>query len=138
MNKAESTVGDSTGLNPFRQRACPACNHFCHLPVQIGIYPQGYIGMNIVLSTLSIFNSMNFTTCKQEWLCVYRFATVVVGSDSSCRLMLDKLSKREIHGQTLVVTHATRQALKQFDTQPRKDNQPNGRYTIYSTDFCPE
>lgn len=68
-------------------------------------------------------------------MCVCRFATVVVGSDSSCRMMLDKLSKREIHGQALVVTHATRQALKQFDTQPRKDTLPNGRYTIYSTDF---
>lgn len=54
------------------------------------------------------------------------FATVMLGSENSCRLLMEKLPKRELHGQTPVVTYATRQALKQFDTQPRKDVQPNG------------
>lgn len=40
--------------------------------------------------------------------------------------MLEKLPKRELHGQAPIVTYATRQALKQFDTQPRKETQPNG------------
>jgi|SRR6218665_431490 len=65
-------------------------------------------------------------------LCLFhasRFATVMLGSENSCRLLMEKLPKRELHGQTPVVTYATRQALKQFDTQPRKDVQPNGNFS---------
>ncbi|ESN91144.1 hypothetical protein HELRODRAFT_194539 [Helobdella robusta] len=44
------------------------------------------------------------------------FATVTVNSEMSSKILLDKLSKREIHGQQVVVTHCTAMALKQFDT----------------------
>ena len=52
------------------------------------------------------------------------FAVVVVGSDSSSRMIFDKLPKKEIHGQVPQVTNANRQALSQFEAQSKKDGGP--------------
>ncbi|ELT93659.1 hypothetical protein CAPTEDRAFT_113010, partial [Capitella teleta] len=55
------------------------------------------------------------------------FATVVFGSDSSSRITMDRLPKKELHGQNPVVTWANKQTLQQFENQARKDNpQQNG------------
>ena len=57
---------------------------------------------------------------------------MVVGSDSSSRMIFDKLPKKEIHGQVPQVTNANRQALSQFEAQSKKDGGPpqNGNYLI--------
>jgi len=56
-----------------------------------------------------------------------RFATVTLGSDASSRTLLEKLAKKELHGQQLVVTHCNRQALSQFEAQARKDGSSQPR-----------
>ena len=55
---------------------------------------------------------------------------MVVGSDSSSRMIFDKLPKKEIHGQVPQVTNANRQALSQFEAQSKKDGGPpqNGKF----------
>ncbi|CAE1160286.1 CPSF6_7 [Acanthosepion pharaonis] len=52
------------------------------------------------------------------------FAVVAVGSEASSRIIFDKLPKKEIHGQTPIVTHCNRQALNQFEAQARKGEPP--------------
>ena len=57
---------------------------------------------------------------------------MVVGSDSSSRMIFDKLPKKEIHGQVPQVTNANRQALSQFEAQSKKDGGPpqNGKFLL--------
>ena len=58
---------------------------------------------------------------------LYRFATVVLGSDSSSRVTMDRLPKKELHGQSPIVTYANKTTLAQFENQARKDHpQQNG------------
>ena len=53
-----------------------------------------------------------------------RFAIVIVGSESSSRAIFDKLPKKDIHGQTPMVTHCNKQSLNQFEAQARKGEPP--------------
>ena len=55
----------------------------------------------------------------------YRYATVVLESERSSRILLDRLSKKELHGQIPIVKYFSRQALQQFDTTLRKEDQPS-------------
>ena len=59
-----------------------------------------------------------------------RFALVVVGSEHSSRTIFDRLSRKELHGQILQVTHHTKQAFNQFEAQARKGGEqpPNGTF----------
>jgi cleavage and polyadenylation specificity factor subunit 6/7 len=47
------------------------------------------------------------------------FCCVSLGSDASSRIVLEKLTAKELHGQMPVVTHATKQALYQFESQSK-------------------
>ena len=50
-----------------------------------------------------------------------RFAVVTVGSEVSSRAILDKISKREIHGQLPTVLPCNKQSLSYFEGTTRKD-----------------
>lgn len=41
------------------------------------------------------------------------FCVITVGSESSARMCMDKLPKKELHGQTPIVTFTSKQALNQ-------------------------
>ena len=47
------------------------------------------------------------------------FCCVSLGSDTSLRIVMEKLVKQELHGQTPVVTYATKTALMQFEAQSK-------------------
>ena len=47
------------------------------------------------------------------------FCCVSIGSQGSVKKLMEVLPKREIHGQNPVVTHATKQALHQFESQSK-------------------
>lgn len=47
------------------------------------------------------------------------FCCVSIGSDGSMKKIMDILPKKELHGQSPVVTHATKQALNQFESQSK-------------------
>ncbi len=49
------------------------------------------------------------------------FAVVTVGSETSSRTILEKLPKREIHGQTPNVLPCNKQSLSFFEGTTRKD-----------------
>ena len=49
-----------------------------------------------------------------------------LGSDNSVRNCLDNLSKKELHGNTPIVTLATKQALNQFESQSKTRTTPPG------------
>ncbi|EEC08601.1 cleavage and polyadenylation specificity factor, putative [Ixodes scapularis] len=51
------------------------------------------------------------------------FCIVTLGSDSSFRAVMDKLPKKELHGQNPVVTPCSRQHLNHFEMQSRKPTQ---------------
>lgn len=60
------------------------------------------------------------------------FCVISLGSETSMRLCLDRLQKKEIHGQAPVVTLPSKQALNQFESQqktrpvPPTQNGPRG------------
>lgn len=58
------------------------------------------------------------------------FSVISLGSEASLRLVLDRLPKKELHGQAPVVTYPTKQALNQFEsvqkTRPVPPPQQNG------------
>lgn len=60
------------------------------------------------------------------------FCVVSLGSDTSSRMVMDRLTKKELHGQIPVVTMPTKQALNQFESQqktrpvPPQQNGPRG------------
>ena len=55
------------------------------------------------------------------------FCCVSVASESSMRTLMDKLPKKELHGQSPVVTYATKQALNSFEAQSKtRPNPPPG------------
>jgi cleavage and polyadenylation specificity factor subunit 6/7 len=73
-----------------------------------------------------------------------RFAIVIVKSEMSSRAIFDKLSRKELHGQTPMVTHCNKQALNNFEAQARKGEPPpqqnggnfgNFRISVYAKDF---
>lgn len=60
------------------------------------------------------------------------FCVVSLGSESSMRLVMDRLPKKELHGQNPVVTLPTKQALNQFESQQKTRPLPpttNGPHT---------
>ncbi|GAB6025999.1 hypothetical protein CHUAL_011964 [Chamberlinius hualienensis] len=59
------------------------------------------------------------------------FCVLILGSEQSSRIVLEKLPKKELHGQAPAVTHCNRQTLNQFEMQSRKANQGNGSYDPY-------
>ncbi|XP_039964851.1 cleavage and polyadenylation specificity factor subunit 6 isoform X1 [Bactrocera neohumeralis] len=58
------------------------------------------------------------------------FSVISLGSEASLRLVLERLPKKELHGQAPVVTYPTKQALNQFEslqkTRPVPPSQQNG------------
>ena len=50
-----------------------------------------------------------------------RFAVVTVGSEVSSRAIVEKISKREIHGQLPTVLPCNKQSLSFFEGTTRKD-----------------
>lgn len=58
------------------------------------------------------------------------FSVISLGSEPSLRTVLDQLPKKEMHGQTVVVTYPSKQALTQFEslqkTRPVPPPQQNG------------
>ena len=59
------------------------------------------------------------------------FCCVSLGSEPSTRAIIEKLPKRELHGQAPVVTYATKQALFQFESQSK--TRPVPGMDLYST-----
>ena len=51
----------------------------------------------------------------------HRFAVVTVGSETSSRTIMEKLPKREIHGQTPNALPCNKQSLSYFEGTTRKD-----------------
>ena len=49
---------------------------------------------------------------------------MIVKSEMSSRAIFDKLSRKELHGQTPMVTHCNKQALNNFEAQARKGEPP--------------
>jgi len=47
------------------------------------------------------------------------FCVITVNSESSARACMDKLPKRELHGQSPIVTFTSKQALNQFEAQSK-------------------
>lgn len=47
------------------------------------------------------------------------FCVISLGSENSMRMCMDRLSKKELHGQNPVVTLPTKQALNQFESQQK-------------------
>ncbi|KAI9554345.1 hypothetical protein GHT06_019617 [Daphnia sinensis] len=47
------------------------------------------------------------------------FCVITVGSEISARQCMDKLPKKELHGQTPIVTFTSKQALNQFEAQSK-------------------
>jgi cleavage and polyadenylation specificity factor subunit 6/7 len=47
------------------------------------------------------------------------FCCISLASEASMRIVMDKLPKKEMHGQAPVVTYATKQALNQFEAQSK-------------------
>jgi len=47
------------------------------------------------------------------------FCSVYVGSETSLRLLMDQMPKKELHGQKPEVTYATKAALAQFESQSK-------------------
>ena len=58
------------------------------------------------------------------------FCCVTVGSESSSRIVMEKLSKIELHGQTPVVTSASKSALTQFELQSNTRPPPQQQYSL--------
>ncbi len=57
-----------------------------------------------------------------EWTFVFSsFAAVTVGSEASSRMLLEKIPKREIHGQNPTVLPCNKQSLSFFEGATRKD-----------------
>lgn len=54
-------------------------------------------------------------------LSLFSFAAVTVGSESSSRILLEKMPKREIHGQNPTVLPCNKQSLSFFEGTTRKD-----------------
>ncbi|XP_013141102.1 PREDICTED: cleavage and polyadenylation specificity factor subunit CG7185, partial [Papilio polytes] len=54
------------------------------------------------------------------------FCVISLGSDQSIRMIMDRLPKKEIHGQHPVVTLPTKQALNQFESQSKTRSTPPG------------
>lgn len=60
------------------------------------------------------------------------FCVISLGSENSMRIVMERLSKKELHGQVPVVTYPTKQALNQFESQqktrpvPPQQNGPRG------------
>ncbi|KAL4224984.1 Cleavage and polyadenylation specificity factor subunit 6 [Mactra antiquata] len=52
------------------------------------------------------------------------FAIVIVKSEMSSRAIFDKLPRKDMHGQTPMVTHCNKQALSNFEAQARKGEPP--------------
>jgi len=52
------------------------------------------------------------------------FCCVSLDSEPSMRTLMDKLPKKELHGQVPVVTYATKQALNQFEAQSKTRPDP--------------
>jgi cleavage and polyadenylation specificity factor subunit 6/7 len=52
---------------------------------------------------------------------LFRFAAVTVGSEGSSRILLEKMPKREIHGQNPTVLPCNKQSLSFFEGATRKD-----------------
>lgn len=58
------------------------------------------------------------------------FCVISMGSEASMRLCMDRLPKREIHGQNPVVTLPTKQALSNFESQSKtRPSPPNNSNT---------
>lgn len=60
----------------------------------------------------------------------FRFALVIVGSETSSRLIFERLPRKEMHGQVPQISHYTKQALSQFEAQARKGGElpQNGNF----------
>lgn len=54
------------------------------------------------------------------------FCVVSMGSESSMRLVMERLPKKEINGQSPVVTPPTKQALSNFESQSKTRPPPGG------------
>lgn len=60
------------------------------------------------------------------------FCVISLGSENSMRVVMERLAKKELHGQVPVVTYPTKQALNQFESQqktrpvPPQQNGPRG------------
>jgi hypothetical protein len=52
---------------------------------------------------------------------ICRFATVVVGSESSSRLLLERLVHKDLHGMLPSVSYCTKAALERLDPMPKKE-----------------
>jgi cleavage and polyadenylation specificity factor subunit 6/7 len=73
------------------------------------------------------------------FIAIFRFAIVIVKSEMSSRAIFDKLPRKELHGQTPMVTHCNKQALNNFEAQARKGEPPpqqqNGNFAGGNTSY---
>uniref|UniRef100_A0A069DWM7 Cleavage and polyadenylation specificity factor subunit 6 n=1 Tax=Panstrongylus megistus TaxID=65343 RepID=A0A069DWM7_9HEMI len=60
------------------------------------------------------------------------FCIVSFGSEQSMRLCMDKLPKKELHGQAPIVTYTSKQALNQFEAQTKARPTPTNQTTNQS------
>ena len=77
-------------------------------------------------SNFAEFEISEFEISRVNCICYIccRFAIVIVGSESSSRAIFDKLPRKEMHGQTPMVTHCNKQSLNNFEAQARKGEAP--------------
>lgn len=61
------------------------------------------------------------------------FAVVTVGSDAAFRTLMDRLPKKDIHGQAPVVTYFSKHHLNQFEAQARKDSPQEQNFSKFKS-----
>ncbi|XP_077558906.1 cleavage and polyadenylation specificity factor subunit 6-like isoform X21 [Haemaphysalis longicornis] len=81
----------------------------------------GAVGVNDVLDIKFFENRANG---QSKGFCI-----VTLGSDSAVRAVMEKLPKKELHGQNPVVTTCSRQHLNHFEMQSRKPSQSTDHFT---------
>jgi cleavage and polyadenylation specificity factor subunit 6/7 len=105
--------------------------------IDIKFYENRINGQSKGLVSIWSFNNLlvpNVCNCKSFARCgccnvQCRFATVVLGSDASMRILYEKMQKKEIHGQNPVVMPYTKQSLAQLDGSNSADGPRNGEFT---------
>lgn len=83
----------------------------------------GAVGVNDVLDIKFFENRANG---QSKGFCI-----VTLGSDSAVRAVMEKLPKKELHGQNPVVTTCSRQHLNHFEMQSRKPSQTSSQSREY-------
>ncbi|XP_067127037.1 cleavage and polyadenylation specificity factor subunit 6-like isoform X3 [Centruroides vittatus] len=112
-----SSSGSSSGLPPMPTK-------------RVAVYVGNLTWWTTDQDVIDAINSVNVTDVLDIKFYENRangqskgFCVVTLGSDNSFRLVMEKLPKKELHGQNPVVTPCSRQNLNHFEMQSRKPSQ---------------